>query len=200
MMPRLFRPLTTKQEQAVFFPPLFINGEDSYTGMWSFPFSKHEASDLHQNLHLSHTCPQNSLLTAVWFVKRKRATKKPQNTFALSRLTSTVFEIHPQLSVERKQPLIKSDFLWVECKWRFICRKVGWRKLVYFVSIMTVFCKKCLFAPLCYQKAHNHSRNTHAITVVGKTQWTRTQDGIQTQWNDEESHKLTENRGRANCR
>lgn len=138
-----------------------------------------------QNLHLSHVSTEQSTNSSLvclydlqWNVKEQQKNPKTLLPFLALRVQYLKY-IHSYL-LKKKQPLIKSDFLWVECKWRFICRKVGWRKLVYFVSIMTVFCKKCLFAPLCYQKAHNHSRNTHAITVLGKTQWTRAQDGIQT--------------------
>lgn len=60
-----------------------------------------------QNLHLSHVSTEqstNSSLVCLYDLQRnvKEQQKKPQNTFALSRLTSTVFEIHPQLSVEKK--------------------------------------------------------------------------------------------------
>lgn len=132
-----------------------------------------------QNLHLSHVSTEQSTNSSLvclydlqWNVKEQQKTPKTLLPFLALRVQYLKY-IHSYL-LKKKQPLIKSDFLWVECKWRFICRKVGWRKLVYFVSIMTVFCKKCLFAPLCYQKAHNHSRNTHAITVGKNTMNTRT--------------------------
>lgn len=132
-----------------------------------------------QNLHLSHVSTEQSTNSSLvclydlqWNVKEQQKNPKTLLPFLALRVQYLKY-IHSYL-LKKKQPLIKSDFLWVECKWRFICRKVGWRKLVYFVSIMTVFCKKCLFAPLCYQKAHNHSRNTHAITVGKNTMNTRT--------------------------
>lgn len=132
-----------------------------------------------QNLHLSHVSTEqstNSSLVCLYDLQRnvKEQQKNPKTLLPFLALRVQYLKYIHSYLLKKKQPLIKSDFLWVECKWRFICRKVGWRKLVYFVSIMTVFCKKCLFAPLCYQKAHNHSRNTHAITVGKNTMNTRT--------------------------
>lgn len=132
-----------------------------------------------QNLHLSHVSTEqstNSSLVCLYDLQRnvKEQQKKPKTLLPFLALRVQYLKYIHSYLLKKKQPLIKSDFLWVKCKWRFICRKVGWRKLVYFVSIMTVFCKKCLFAPLCYQKAHNHSRNTHAITVGKNTMNTRT--------------------------